>query len=246
MSEALNPYMPPESQLASDEKKCDSCNNIIKAKAEICPHCGVRQRKPVSKAALLLLTFFFGGIGAHKFYLGKNWLGVLYLVFFWTYIPGIIALVEFIIYAFTSSDRLNEKYSAEGSTVAIIVVVVVFVLFIGILAAIAIPVYQDYTVRAKIHGVDSGIREQVTTFVARTNQLPSSSFELDLALDSASEKIVSSINVDSGGHITVTFSSPIEGQTIAYEPVKGQNIVERWVCTGGTLKHRYRPINCRE
>jgi len=246
MSEVSNTPISQESVLASDEKKCSTCNKIINVKAEICPHCGVRQRKPVSKTALLLITFFLGGIGAHKFYLGKNWLGVLYLIFFWTYIPGIIALVEFIIYAFTSSDKLNEKYSAEGSAVVIVLVVVGFIAIIVILAAIAIPAYQDYTVRARIHGVDNSIREQVSAYVARTNQLPSSNSELDISLDSTTDRIVSSISVGSGGHVTVTFSSPIENQTIVYEPIKGLNVVEQWVCTGGTLKNNYRPIKCRE
>ena len=38
-----------------------------------------------------------GGLGAHKFYSGKTLMGVLYLVFCWTYIPALIALVEGII-----------------------------------------------------------------------------------------------------------------------------------------------------
>ena len=139
------------------QKNCDSCGAAILVKAEICPACGVRQRTPVSKAALLLLTFFLGGIGAHKFYLGKYWQGALYLVFCWTYIPALAALVEFVIYACTSSERLDEKYpGAKGSTAVILVVAFVgFIFVVGILAAIALPAYQDYTRRAK---VSEGIR----------------------------------------------------------------------------------------
>ena len=138
-------------------KNCDTCGAAILAKAEICPACGVRQRTPVNKAALLLLTFFLGGIGAHKFYLGKYWQGALYLVFCWTYLPALAALIEFVIYAFTSSERLDEKYpGAKGSTVVILVVGFVGFIFVtGILAAIALPAYQDYTKRAK---VSEGIR----------------------------------------------------------------------------------------
>ena len=75
--------------------------------------------REVSKALLLLLTFFGGGLGAHKFYLGKYWQGALYLLFFWTLIPALIALIEFIVYAFTGAERLNEKYSAHGALAVI-------------------------------------------------------------------------------------------------------------------------------
>ena len=48
------------------------------------------------KSALvaLVLTIFLGGLGIHKFYLGNTVLGILYLVFCWTFIPSIIAIVE--------------------------------------------------------------------------------------------------------------------------------------------------------
>jgi len=132
-----------------DEKVCESCGEIIKIKAEICPHCGVRQRKFVSKVILLLLTFFLGGLGIHKFYLSRYWQGVLYLLFFWTFIPSLIALIEFIIYIFTSSERLQEKYSGNGSAAAIAAVVAIgFIFVLGILAAIAIPQFAAYRARA--------------------------------------------------------------------------------------------------
>lgn len=42
------------------------------------------------------LAFFLGGLGAHKFYLGK-WTGIFYLIFCWTYVPSIIAFIECIL-----------------------------------------------------------------------------------------------------------------------------------------------------
>ena len=104
-----------------DEKFCSDCGETIKAKAEICPKCGVRQSPPPgtfsstapngkSKIAAALLAFFLGGLGVHKFYLGQVGLGILYLVFFWTFIPAIIAFIEFIILLTMSDEAFNQKY----------------------------------------------------------------------------------------------------------------------------------------
>ena len=42
----------------------------------------------------VLLALFLGGFGAHRFYLNKIVSGVIYALFFWTFIPAIIALIE--------------------------------------------------------------------------------------------------------------------------------------------------------
>lgn len=49
-------------------------------------------RKDVTAA--ILLAFFLGSFGAHRFYLGEIGLGILYVCFCWTFIPHIVALVE--------------------------------------------------------------------------------------------------------------------------------------------------------
>lgn len=41
-----------------------------------------------------VLALLLGGVGAHKFYLGQTGSGIVYLLFCWTLIPGIIALIE--------------------------------------------------------------------------------------------------------------------------------------------------------
>jgi TM2 domain-containing membrane protein YozV len=111
-----------------------------------------RQEQGVNKVALVLLTFFLGGIGAHKFYLGKYVQGVIYFLFSWTLIPSIVAFIEFIIYACTSDERLQEKYTAKGPIAVVIIAVCAGFFFmiaiIGILAAIAIPQFMMYRDRA--------------------------------------------------------------------------------------------------
>ncbi|MGV8979657.1 NINE protein [Clostridium sp.] len=63
-----------------------------------------------SKTTAGLLAIFLGGFGIHKFYLGKNGRGILYLVFCWTYIPSLIALVEGVIYLASSDENFYNKY----------------------------------------------------------------------------------------------------------------------------------------
>lgn len=60
-------------------------------------------KKPVNKIAYGLLAIFFGGLGVHKFYAGKIGLGILYILFCWTWIPSIVALIEAII-GFTKEE----------------------------------------------------------------------------------------------------------------------------------------------
>ena len=42
----------------------------------------------------VLLAIFLGGLGIHKFWIGDNILGVIYLVFCWTLIPSFISLID--------------------------------------------------------------------------------------------------------------------------------------------------------
>lgn len=51
----------------------------------------------VNKISYILLAIFLGGLGVHKFYGGRPIIGILYLLFCWTYIPLVISLVEGII-----------------------------------------------------------------------------------------------------------------------------------------------------
>ncbi len=63
----------------------------------------------LNRITAALLAFILGGFGAHKFYLGDNRKGILYLLLFWTFIPmilGIIAAIKF----FGMSDSEWNRY----------------------------------------------------------------------------------------------------------------------------------------
>lgn len=108
-------------QKSADEKYCSECGAIIKAKAEICPACGVRQMAPPgnigdyapngkSKIVAALLAFFLGGIGIHKFYLGNTVMGLIYLLFCWTFVPAIAGFIEAILFLIMSPVDFNRRY----------------------------------------------------------------------------------------------------------------------------------------
>ncbi len=68
-----------------------------------------------SKIVAGILAILLGGLGVHKFYLGRVGLGVLYLLFFWTYIPAIVGVIEGIIYLTSSDENFYNRYVRKKS-----------------------------------------------------------------------------------------------------------------------------------
>jgi hypothetical protein len=68
-------------------KVCFSCRDVIDVNAVVCPRCGTPQPAAPSASTsekrilpALLLCFFLGVFGAHRFYVGKIGTGILELV----------------------------------------------------------------------------------------------------------------------------------------------------------------------
>ena len=84
--------------------------HIIKVEpAAAQPPAVVVQRQPgaahtVNKIAYALIAIFVGGLGIHKFYAGRPILGILYLLFCWTFLPALVAFVEGIVALCKSAD----------------------------------------------------------------------------------------------------------------------------------------------
>lgn len=109
-----------------NEKYCSTCAAVIHKDAEICPKCGVRQHVAQTQAQSSagnkivknkttagILALLLGGIGVHKFYLGRVGIGIVYLLFAWTLIPAFIAFIEGLIYlTFSGTDaEFTAKYT---------------------------------------------------------------------------------------------------------------------------------------
>ncbi len=67
-----------------------------------------------TRGITILLALFFGGFGVHRFYLNRPGSGVLYAVFFWTFIPAIVALIEILLLLMMSNREFDRKYNMEA------------------------------------------------------------------------------------------------------------------------------------
>ena len=74
----------------------------------------VNQYWPIkSKITAGVLGIFLGGIGIHKFYMGRVGLGILYILFCWTYLPAIIGFIEGIVYLASSDYNFQIKHQVR-------------------------------------------------------------------------------------------------------------------------------------
>ncbi len=106
---------PPPGQPGQPYKYCYACSSVIDSRAVDCPRCGVRQPDVVGgygkdRLVAILLALLLGTFGVHRFYLGNIAVGVVYLLFFWTGIPGFIAWLEAIYFLTRSNEDWARTY----------------------------------------------------------------------------------------------------------------------------------------
>ncbi|WP_241485965.1 TM2 domain-containing protein [Chryseobacterium angstadtii] len=88
-----------------------STDEIIKLKSSQTQNVTAVKKSRKEKNTAAILSFFLGGIGIHRFYLGQTVMGVFYLIFCWTFIPAFIAFIDFFVFIFMSQNKFDLKYN---------------------------------------------------------------------------------------------------------------------------------------
>lgn len=161
-------------------------------------------------------------------------------------------------------EALRVRKQATGGTAAIWVIIIIVmgvvgIAVLGILAAIAIPAYNDYTVRAKVtEGLNIAAAAKLATSEAwqQSGKWPTNDSEASYT--SASSAVVSEVTIPSAQDIKITYSSSVReiaGETLMLRGEVDDNGNIEWACNAagsnklngqsGTLPAKYAPTNCR-
>ena len=146
------------------------------------------------------------------------------------------------------------KKVQQGFTLIELMIVVAI---IGILAAIAIPAYQDYTIRAQVSeglNLAAGAKAAVTEYYQDRGVMPTTNTIAGLSLNTAiAGNYVDQVTVGAAGVILVRYSNTapqranaiLNGAILTMTPSTAQAGAVDWNCTNGLIAAKHVPSACR-
>lgn len=236
---------------------CRGCGQQVHADAATCPHCGFplkaaagsRASSNKSQTSAFLFAWLLGGFGAHRFYLGSIGLGILYL--FTGGLFGIGVLVDMFKLAFMKPDVFAERFnggnitSPIGSWAKVVVLFFPCIAFIGILAAIALPAYQDYTARAR---TAAALTFGESAKITAQESYSKNGYCMAGNTVAADEKGFYLSN-NGSCEITITFKQKpqkLAGKSVLLSASLASDDSLEWSCHSENIPSNLLPANCRE